>query len=357
VFDTVFWLLVVYFTYHFGKQGILSVIRVFQIQTFSAIFVLAVFSVLLMVQLFRANASADDRPSFGKFFPFWYGAATTSVMGALFDHLDRFLVGVLLSFSDASIFGVASRLLYNAKRVLAVPLPAVSPEITRKSSLGINEVLGEDLWLVMRIMFVGGVVVFAALGGLAQPVVSLVATGSYVHVPLLFLMAATLPVLSLYASVTTAMRAVNRIGYAVASDVLWISSYTLCAILLAPRLGLLGFGIGQVVAASLTGLYNLGYVIRKTSVRIDLKPLAATGVIGLALALAVHYGSAYLHPVLSIILGFAMIAIVLNFASVKIRLLSPADRDRIESLEGLRFLRPIVGLFFEWPHRIAGERI
>jgi O-antigen/teichoic acid export membrane protein len=353
IFDTLFWVLVVSFTYYFGTHDLLSVVRVFQIQTFSAIFVLAVFSVFLMVELTRGKMSSSDIPYFRRLFPFWYGAATTSVLGALFDHLDRFLVGVLLSFSDASIFGVASRLLYNAKRVLAVPLPAVSPEITRKSSLGIKEVLGDDLWLVMRIMFAGGVILFAALAGLAQPVVSLVASDSYVHVPLLFMMAATLPVLSLYASVTTAMRAVNRIGYAVASDILWISSYIVSAIILVPGVGLLGFGIGQVVATALTGFYNLAYVIRKTSVRIDGKPLAVVGVVGLTLSFVVYLGSRFVHPAVSVPAGLILIGVVLNFVSIRSGLLSSADKDRIESLEGLRFLRPIVRLFFEWPERIA----
>ena len=168
-------------------------------------------------------------------------------------------------------------------------------------------------------------------------------------VPALTAMAGSMTVLCLSAPLTMFLRAGGRIDITVVAEVIWLCGSLLVGTLLLPSLGLMGFGLGGVVAAILALLYTLVSMQRRSLPR----PPSSLIIVLLPTGLALWAGAAWLgaQPLLNawpVAFGTAIcLTAGLGITFLRSRFLSPEERDRLASFLGAgsmaRFGRRILG--------------
>ncbi|MDI6807392.1 MAG: oligosaccharide flippase family protein [Candidatus Eisenbacteria bacterium] len=285
---------------------------------------------------------------------FWKGACLMTFIGLGLENSDRLVVGGFMSFQAVSLLHVASRIMYFFKKLLFLPLLAVSPEITRKWEKG-NREIRADLTLLMKIEFLLGFLVlcFVVLGNRA--LVLLVTSKEFQgSEPLLLFMAFLVPLACLYSSVTTTLRATGRIGLSVGSDLAWYVIYLFSGVLLIGRLGLWGMMISQAFASICILFLNIRFarVYLEFSFA-DICPgrlvLSAAPAFLCSAVLAEIF-----HPS-NILVLFAVtlpVLIIFNLGVAFGGIFDEAERGRIEELLTNRKLVGTIRFLLDWPKRV-----
>jgi O-antigen/teichoic acid export membrane protein len=344
--DCLYWVIVVVLTWILRHTLVLE--TVFIIQACGAGVGFAVSGVIVFRHVRRLDRKRGT--GIGDLFPFWYGAAATGAMGACFNYLDRFVISLVLTLEATSIFGIASKIVHSVALALGAPLFAFAPEVTRKWTLQVSEVMDKDIELAMKSMLALGTALAGIVALFSREIVLLVASAEYVHVPLLILLVAAIPLKSYYGVVTTVMRAINKIWYAVLSDVLWLVSYIALSIVLAVQYGVVGFGIAQLVAAGGTVVFNLYVVHKHTRAKLDyggaLKTIAA-GATAVVLGILLKQAFATASPV-GIVTVAVVYIVVFDVLYVVMRVMTATEIERLQSLYEAPLFKRAVGVLLGW---------
>lgn len=258
-----------------------------------------------------------DRESIKEVVPYWRYSIVQGVLSPFSGYLDRLLVGYILGMRSVSLFVAAMRANLLARRILAIPLQALAPELSYFWEKGREEVLGRDLWRITKILFLFGCLLGVLLFVLSRGVILLITTPEYLgSLPLLRLIAIAFPILSLYAPITLAMRSVGRISLFIICDLIRFFSYVFSLYILGMRFGLIGVGIAGIPSAVLVLLFSLFYIIpRYTSLRIGwgfiVKTLLFTIAIGCLGFIVLQ--RVPLPPLIEIIAGGVLIVLAFLF--------------------------------------------
>jgi O-antigen/teichoic acid export membrane protein len=182
---------------------------------------------------------------------YWGSALVLSLAGLAFTDVDRFVMSTLLTVSAISVYHVASRINQLVKRFLGFPVIALQPELTRVYEEGRWDELAGRIFLFTKAVMVTALMMIALTAAVGRELIILVSgeeySGAYV---ILLALLPTVVAASLVAPLTTAMRALHYIKWAVLCDFVWMAFYFAGLAVLIPRIGLLGTAVAQLIASS-----------------------------------------------------------------------------------------------------------
>lgn len=337
----------------------------------SGLVVFAIAAVLLLRTL-RA-AARDARPALppravplppllADIAPFWWGAALNGVIGIGFGYADKLLVSLFLSFTLVSIFFVAERVTFLLKRLLAVPLQVASPEITRRWELGRREELRHDVGFLIKVQLAVAILFAALVAAAAEAAVLIVSDSSFLAAAgLLRVLTVSVVLMAAYAPITTLLRAIDRIGLALASDVIWLGFYVGVGIALMPQLGLRGIVLAHLTASAVTTVWNVAAGDRAARIAWDWGGLMRVLAVGLLVGIP-GYAAAKLatsaHPLAEFALALAVL-FAYNLLLPLCGALTAGDRRRFTELAGKGRIARVIDAALFWPlrlRRVTGVR-
>ncbi len=266
--------------------------------------------------------------------PFWSGAALNNLVGICFGYADKVLISLFLAFEVVSVFYVAERLTFLMKRLLALPLQVASPEMTRRWELGKHQELAGEFRLLLKMQLFFAVGAAAVAIGLAESAVLLVARDAYLEAArLLRILSVSVVLMALYAPVTTLMRAIDRIHWALVSDVIWIVIYVGGGALAVPRWGLLGIAAAQLAASLVTFGYNFWVGQRTFGLSWDGRAVVKILVAGAAVAAVGGWAAAVLGTRWWVVLvGAPPLLVLYRWLVLRLGGVSVAERQQIGAM-------------------------
>ncbi len=304
------------------------------------------------------RSGSEPPPLLPDILPFWSGAALNGLVSISLGYADKLLVSLFLPFQVVSVFYVAERLTLLMKRLLGLPLHVASPEITRRWELGRREELRSDLGFLLKAQLAMAVLVAVVTFTLAEFGVQVVSSSDYLQAAnLLRLLAVSVVMMALYAPITIFLRAIERIHLALISDVLWIVLYMVGGALLVPRLQLFGIVLAQVMASTITAIFNLIVGQRVARVIWDLGGVLRIAILGVTMAaggllLVRQYApfAWWLAPGLGV-----LVALIYHLLLIGIGALTRRDRRRLRALTGGGRIARLIDAVLFWPMRGRGD--
>jgi O-antigen/teichoic acid export membrane protein len=181
---------------------------------------------------------------------YWYGATGLSLVAIAFTDVDRYLLSQVLTLELLSLFHIGSRILRFANRFLSVPVLAFQPEVTRCAAEGRGGAIEASTRVFIKVNIALSVFVVFVLLTAAPEVVRVVANIQYQGaVPLLMILAVSIPFSSTTAPLTAVMKAVDQVRHALYCDLSWAITYVVLLLLLGGSYGLIGAGLAHLAAS------------------------------------------------------------------------------------------------------------
>jgi O-antigen/teichoic acid export membrane protein len=197
------------------------------------------------------DARPHPSPHRPKYTSYLGWAAGLSLVAIAFSDADRYLLAQILSLELLAAFHVGARVGRLANRLLGVANLAFQPEVTRLDAEGRQARVAESARVFLKFNTILSVWMAAALIVFAREVIVVVASAEYASaVPLLALLALSLPLSTMTAPLTSVMKAVDQVRGALWCDLGWAVCYVGSIFALAPPLGLSGVGLAQVIACA-----------------------------------------------------------------------------------------------------------
>jgi O-antigen/teichoic acid export membrane protein len=216
-------------------------------------------------------------------------AVGLSLVAIAFSDADRYLLAQVLSLELLAAFHIGARLGRLANRLLGVANLAFQPEVTRLDAEGRDGRVIQSTRIFLKFNSVFAVLMTALLVVFAREAIVIVSSEAYTTaVPLLVILALSLPLTTMTAPVTTVMKAVDQVHGALWCDLAWAACYVLLIFALAPAFGLVGVGFAQLVACAVQLVLAL---------RLSKLPIGAIDVWSIAWKLAFAGGVAFLPAV------------------------------------------------------------
>jgi O-antigen/teichoic acid export membrane protein len=264
-------------------------------------------------------------------------------------------VSLFLSFSLVSIFFIAERVTFLLKRLLAVPLQVASPEITRRWELGRREELRHDIGFLIKVQLAVAILFAALVAAAAEVAVLIVSDASFLAAAgLLRILTVSVVLMAAYAPITTLLRAIDRIGLALASDVIWLGFYVGVGVALMPHLGLEGIVLAHLTASAVTTAWNVAAGDRAARIAWDGGGLARVLLVGLLVAVP-GYAAAKLvapaHPVAELAIAL-LVLFAYNLLLPLAGALTAHDRRRFAELAGQGRVARVIDAALFWPLRL-----
>jgi len=269
--------------------------------------------------------------------PYWAGAFLTTIVAISVENADRLILATLVPLSAVGAWHVAGRISLFLRKILFVFQQVAGPEFAWKWERGARQELVSDVVLFMKVEWALGVLLAVGVALLARFGVLIASNERYLEAaPALTAMAGSMTVLCLSAPLTTFLRAAGRIEITVMAEVIWLGGALVLGSLLLPWFGLMGFGLGGVIAAILALLYTLATLHRRALPR----PPLSLIIILLPTGLALWAGAAWLgsQPILhDWPMAFAIaigLTAGMGVTLLRSRFFSPVERERLASFLG-----------------------
>jgi O-antigen/teichoic acid export membrane protein len=183
---------------------------------------------------------------------YWLGALGLSLVAVAFTDVDRYVLSGVLAFEAIALFHIGSRILKLVNRFLAVPVLAFQPEVTRLDAEGRIDSIENSTKVFFK--FSTTVAVFATFSILvfAPELIRVISNEQYDRaVPLLRILALSIPLGAMTAPLTSVMKALDEIRRAFYCDLAWAVTYLALLIVMGGAFGLVGVGYAQVCASLL----------------------------------------------------------------------------------------------------------
>lgn len=201
----------------------------------------------------------------------WLRRSTTLLVASTCQRVvtgsDVIVVGILLGPREAGLYGAASRLADLGGLVLSAVSSIVAPNIAKLHAEGEKRLLQETVWTGVRLSFWPSLLFATAIGGLSTTLLSLFGpafTGarSSLHVLVLGnLVAASTGPCSWLLSLTGNERRLAQVG------VLHALGSVLLAIVLVPRLGMVGAAVSSAATTASWNLINVVIAEKVTGIK------------------------------------------------------------------------------------------
>jgi O-antigen/teichoic acid export membrane protein len=194
----------------------------------------------------------DERPgraAEGAYLAYLWWAVGLSLVALAFSDVDRYLLAQVISLELLALFHIGSRVARLANRVLGVANLAFQPEVTRLDTEGRNERVLQSTMIFLKFNTTVAVLMAAAIIVFADEILVVIASGDYLSAaPLLMILAASLPLTTMTAPITSVMKAVDQVRDALICDLAWAGAYIVLMLVLAPMIGIVGVGLAQLAA-------------------------------------------------------------------------------------------------------------
>ncbi|UCH83431.1 MAG: lipopolysaccharide biosynthesis protein [Candidatus Latescibacterota bacterium] len=231
----------------------------------------------------------DRRARTDSYMSYYGGAVGLSLVALAFTDVDRYLLAQVISLELLALFHVGARISRLANRVLGVANLAFQPEVTRLDTEGRDASVLRSTWIFLKFNTTMAVLMTMAVVVFAGEIITIVSSHLYLDaVPLLVLLAASLPLTTMTAPLTTVMKARDQAREALVCDLSWAFVYVLLIVWLSPKIGLIGVGLAQVLAC----MAQLLLALRLSNLPVKLR---SVGLLASRLAVAVI---AFVPPVL-----------------------------------------------------------
>lgn len=185
----------------------------------------------------------------GEYGHYWIGATGLTLVALAFTDVDRFLLSHVLALEALALFHIGARIVKLANTFMSVPVLAFQPEVTRLYA----ERRGPEVFLSTRV-FVKGMGLIGAFAAVlvavfGRELVLGVSNPEYLGaLPLLLLLAASIPMSAMTAPLTAEMKAHDRVRSAFVCDLAWALVYVASLFLFGRWLGIVGAGVAQLTA-------------------------------------------------------------------------------------------------------------
>jgi O-antigen/teichoic acid export membrane protein len=244
-------LLVVQVAWIWTMRDALSVPALFRILGTVSLVGAALGVVLWAVLLARGGTRGEAGVSShaGAYARYWLGALGLSAVAVAFSDVDRYVLSAVLALESVSLFHVGSRIARLANRLLAVPVLAFQPEVTRIDAEGRADRATRATEVFLKFSVALAVLLAAGLITCATEIIRVVSSGEYLPARgLLYLLALSVPLSAITAPLTTVMKARDRVHAAAACDLGWALVYLGGVLALGRALGVIGAGLAQLAA-------------------------------------------------------------------------------------------------------------
>ncbi|MEJ2722139.1 MAG: lipopolysaccharide biosynthesis protein, partial [bacterium] len=192
---------------------------------------LAVFFGLLRGQTGGARVEPGGHEPDGGMHPYmsYYGGAVgLSLVALAFTDVDRYLLAQVISLEMLAVFHVGARINRLANRVLGVANLAFQPEVTRLDAEGRQASVVRPTWIFLKFNTAIAVLMMTAVIVFAGEIITVVSSVRYAGaIPLLVILALSLPLTTMTAPVTTVMKARDQVRGALVCDLAWALIYIL----------------------------------------------------------------------------------------------------------------------------------
>ena len=293
----------------------------------------------------RTGAGAGYRNGYTSYLG-W--AAGLSFVALAFSDADRYLLAQVLTLELLAAFHIGARVGHLANRLLGVANLAFQPEITRLDAEGRDGRVVQSTRIFFKFNSVFAVLMTALVIVFARDMVVIVSSEAYTAaVPLLVILAFSLPLTTMTAPVTTVMKALDQVRGALMCDVAWVVCYVGLIFVLAPPFGLIGVGCAQLVAcaAQLVLALQLSKVAIGTGyvLRLAWRLLLAGGMAflpALAFEIFVDSGSSYMAIGAKALLFFFGVFVFRSLVRA-LHVFDPDERTTLVTMLGTRRLGAI----------------
>jgi O-antigen/teichoic acid export membrane protein len=182
---------------------------------------------------------------------YWGSALALSYAALAFSDVDRFVMSSLLPVAAISIYHVASRVNQIIKRFLGFPVVALQPELTRIYEEGRWEDLSGRIGLFTKAVVTAALAIASIIAATGGQLIELISGSEYSQAYLLLLLLLpTVPAAAFIAPLTSAMRGLHYMKWAVVCDLSWMVVYFAGLFILVPRIGIIGTVSAQLAATA-----------------------------------------------------------------------------------------------------------
>ena len=222
-----------------------------------------------LVQSTSGDAPAGREPAKGYLGYLWW-AAGLSLVALAFSDVDRYLLAQVISLEMLALFHIGARIARLANRVLGVANLAFQPEVTRLDTEGREDRVVQSTMIFLKFNTTIAFLMAAVIVVFARGIIVIVASRDYLGAELLLIvLAASLPLSTMTAPITSVMKAIDQVREALLCDLAWAAAYIVLMFTLAPVVGIVGVGLAQLFAC----LAQLLLAISVSSLPIDKRQL------------------------------------------------------------------------------------
>ncbi|MCJ7509214.1 MAG: lipopolysaccharide biosynthesis protein [candidate division Zixibacteria bacterium] len=342
-------LTVVFLLFLFRFQ--LSILNVFQINIFANLALSILFSLFLIFSLKKKSEDiSQEKGLLADIRTFWLGAALTSFLSIALNYADQILISLVLSFSSVAIFYLAVKVVYLSRHIIAIPLDALSPEITGKWELNQKENLQENLRFFAKMIFILAVLLATVTLALAQPIIYLISNQQFKEsILLLYILVLALPLIAIFSPINYFLRAIGKINYSLLADFIWLFGYLICGFLFLKLKGLFGLAGAFFVVSLFLAIFNYQRVKRFIFWKIEkMFSILLCGLIVTSVTLILT--KILLIPnIPKLLIGLGIALVGYNLLIVRGKVISRDDRQRLLNLTSNQSLRKLILLLLTWP--------
>lgn len=262
---------------------------------------------------------------------YWAGATGLTLVSIGASDADRFLLSRMIALDLLPFFHVGARVTRLANRFLAVFVLSFQPEVTRLDAEGRPDEVERSTRVFEKFSIAVAVMGAALIILYAREIVLLIVNPQYLDaVPLMVVMALSLPLTAATAPLMSVMKARDQIGGALACNIGWVVSYLSLLVALTWGFGLMGAGAALTCACLvqlLVALYisdlGLGRLISTALLRALAAGVLSVPVVLAAAALGGEV--AKLPAALAALVCFRLVIYRLGF-------FDPEERERLIAL-------------------------
>ncbi len=293
--------------------------------------------------------SRDSRGHVHGYRAYLWWAIGLSLVALAFTDVDRYLLAQVISLELLALFHIGARIARLANRLLGVANLAFQPEVTRLDTEGRDDRVLQSTMIFLKFNTTIAMLMAAAIAVFAREIIVIVSSRDYMPaVPLLIILALSLPLTTMTAPITSVMKAIDQVREALYCDLLWAAAYVVLIFVLAPAVGLVGIGFAQLIAC----LAQLLLAISISKLPIDVRhlwrfALRFVFVATVSFAPAVLAGELLGQSLIAKIVIFMMGLLVFRWLIRRVGVYNRSERDALVALledRRLGFVGKMIGV-------------
>ncbi len=306
----------------------------------------------------KADRRAVVSPSrlIGNLGSYWLSAGVLTILSLLFNYSDRFIISMALPFQFVAFYNVANNIHLMSKRVLAIPLGAVSPILTTAWSQNQRDQMAQISRLIAKSILILGMLFAVMIVALAVPLIYLVSNSNYLAaVPVLILLSASVPLLCITSPISTALQAIGIMKPVVIAEIVYVGTYVILNILFVGPWGISGVAMSQLVSTSIVFIIYIVVVSRYNIYKFSFQELARVVLSALFVGTLPYLGRwivGALPPIVELAVYGTVCCLVYYVLLVVTGTITPQDRDGLARLVSRPWLSRLIIKAYDVPRSL-----